>query len=117
LQVDLTVAQAMDDPQDLQDLFEEALRADQHARVRKLAPVIIARLTALAQAEHEGARQAAMAVPQQVTEFKRTRPTLNAQLRAAEHEVRTAAQPIHARCQKAVACFKIGAASKHGIRL
>jgi hypothetical protein len=117
---DVFAAQSAEDPIDLLDALEEALRADQHARVRKLAPVIVARLVALSAEKHDGAAAALQSARRQFNAYRTAHPTLNQQLRDVEAEERDLALPNHPtrrRYQKAIDHFKLGAASKQGMRL
>ena len=114
---DLMAAQASTDPTDLLDQLEEAVTAEQHARVRKMGPVIVERLRLLAKEEHQGAQEAWSAAASQLRAYRQRHPSLNQQLKRVEEELRSVEFPIARKYQRAVDFFKIGTASKQGIRL
>jgi hypothetical protein len=114
---DIFAAQSEDDPQVLLDTLEEAIHGGQHARITKLGPVSVARLGQLNEAKVAGADTAWMSARTQLANYRKQRPTLNAQLKAADAEERTAAQPVEQSYRQAFEYFKIGAATKNGMRL
>ena len=109
-------AQASEDPADLLDQLEEAIQAEQHARIRKIAPVIISRLGTLAKDEQEGAKAAWMGARTHFANYKKAHPPVNARLKAAEAVLRTVPAPIEGRYRRALEYFRVGR-SKQGMTL
>jgi hypothetical protein len=114
---DVFAAQSAEDPIDLLDTLEEALLADRRARILNPGPVIVARLVQLTADKHDGAAAVLQSARRQFNEYRKSHPSRNQQLRETEAELREVARPISRNYQKAIDYFKIGAASRNGIRL
>jgi hypothetical protein len=126
LAVEIETAKAVTDPDDLADTLDELLTAGRHDRVRRMGPVILARLRALSAESAEAppalaalsaAAPAALArATSAYSRWKQANPTLSAQLRRLEEERQAASQNRARAYRQAHEAFKIGMA-KHGMRI
>jgi len=112
----IAAAQAMSDPEDLADLLLEQIHAQDDRRIRTLAPIIVKRLAELAEEEVDGAQGALFLARDQFSGYKKKNPSLPAQLRAAEEDLRNVAAPIERQFQRTLEYFRIGR-GRHGITL
>jgi hypothetical protein len=113
---DVLVAQSATDPDDLLDLFDESIERGQPERARKVLPLVVATLDRLRRQKVPGAAEAHQVATATYIGWKRSNPSLAAQLRKVRAERQGLEQPIDRTYSAARQHFRFGAA-KHGIRL
>jgi len=122
LNSDLVVASATDDPGELIDSLETAILSENQERIRRLGPVVVARLGALLQ-QHGGYGKAPADVTGAYTQarakfdgWRQKNPTPIARIRQIDKDLPAVRQPIDRAYVRAKETFKLGAFA-HGLRL
>ena len=122
LNSDIVVASSTDDPSELIDTLETAILSENQARIRRLGPVVVARLGALLQ-QHGGSVNAPADLTHAYTQaratfdgWKQKNPTPIARIRQIDNDLPAVRKPIDKAYVRAKETFKLGAFAQ-GLRL
>ena len=116
IHADLLFAATASEPAELQDLFDEAMLSERPDRIRRLAPVILGRLSQLNEAKAIGAGDAWGHVRARYSEWRKANPSVMTQLRAVDDEIANVERPIDAKYIRAREAFRFGQHAQ-GIRM
>jgi hypothetical protein len=116
LQIEIEVAKSITAPEDLEDSLAELMASGRDDRVRRLGPVILARLQELSAKKGSEALAAFSRATARFGRWKQAHPSLSAQLRELEREEQIAKQNRDRAYATARETFKIGPA-RYGLRI